>query len=173
MQFRFVTPSLAKLDELDLEVLVATFHSDVRPCRGIVGLCDFRMGGRLSKLLTSGFVTGAWGEVLMLPGKPFLTVDKLLLFGAGPEHELDAERAKALIHDYFVRLDKLRARAAAVELPGRANGVLSPAEAARLLLDEAQHDWGPFAWTLAESTDDRTVIESLVQEQRRRQRRGL
>lgn len=171
MLFRFVTPSLAALDDLDSEVLVATLHSDVRPCRGVVGLCDFRMGGRISKLLATGFMTGNMGEVVMVPGKPFLTFDKLLLFGAGPLAELGLDRVRELLQSFFERLEKLRARAAVVELPGRALGTVGPGDAAKLMLREAQREWECDAWSLAEPPEGRAVIEALVQEQRRRLRR--
>ncbi|MBL8742851.1 MAG: hypothetical protein JNK04_17200, partial [Myxococcales bacterium] len=74
---------------------------------------------------------------------------------------------------FFERLDKLRARSAVVELPGRALGTIAPADAARLMLREAQREWEADQWTLAEPPEGRAVIEALVQEQRRRLRRGL
>jgi len=173
MLFRFVAPSLAKLDELDTEVLVATLHTDVRPARGVVGLCDFRMGGRISKLLRSGFVTGSFGEVVMVPGKPFLSFDKILLFGAGSHAELTLARFQSLVVSFYQRLSKLRARVAVVELPGRAHSIISPTDAAHVLLQEAQRDRDCDWWTLVEASEGREVIESLVQEQRRRFRREL
>jgi hypothetical protein len=172
MLFRFVAPTLAKLDELDTEVLVATLHSDVRPARGVAGLCDFRMGGRISELLRSGFVTGAHGEVVMVPGKPFLSFDKLLLFGAGPVLEMSVARMAGLVAAYFDRLERLRARVAVVELPGRAHASVSPAEAGQVMLREALRERECDSWTLVESADGRAVIEALAQEQRRRMRRG-
>lgn len=173
MLFRFVAPSLSKLDELDTEVLVATLHSDVRPARGVVGLCDFRMGGRISRLLRSGFVTGEHGEVVMVPGKPFLTFDKILLFGAGPLAGLDLSRFEQLVKSFYERLAKLRARVAVVELPGRAHQTITASDAARVVLEEAQRDRECDWWTLVEQPEGRGVIETMVQEQRRRIRRGI
>lgn len=173
MLFRFVAPSLSSLDDLDTEVLVATVHADLRPARGVVGLCDFRMGGRISKLLRSGFVTGARGEVVMVPGKPFLSFDKILLFGAGPSSELDVGRFEELVVSFYERLGKLRARVAVVELPGRADNRISASDAANIVLRESQKDRECDGWTLVESLDARAVIETLVQEQRRRIRRGI
>jgi hypothetical protein len=173
MLFRFVAPSLAKLDELDSEVLVATVHTDVRPARGVVGLCDFRMGGRISKLLQSGFVSGAHGEVVMVPGKPFLSFDKILLFGAGPIAEMKIARFDELVTSFYRRLAKLRARVAVVELPGRAHGSIAPNEAGQAVLRESQRDRECDWWTLVESPEGRGVMEALVQEKRRRIRRGI
>ena len=44
MQLRFVSRELAALDELDVEVLVASVFSDVRPAQGVAALCDWRLG---------------------------------------------------------------------------------------------------------------------------------
>src|SRR5262249_17344054 len=79
-ELRFVPPELARLDEIDCEVLACTVWSDVRPSHGLAGLCDWRLGGRLSDLERRGLVTGALGEVVLVPGKPRLTFDKLLVF---------------------------------------------------------------------------------------------
>jgi hypothetical protein len=129
-------------------------------------------GGRISELLRSGFVTGAYGEVVMVPGKPFLSFDKLLLFGAGPVLEMSVARMAGLVAAYFDRLERLRARVAVVELPGRAHASVSPAEAGQVMLREALRERECDSWTLVESADGRAVIEALAQEQRRRMRRG-
>lgn len=171
MLFRFVPPELAKLDELDTEVLVATLPTDVRPCRGVLGLCDFRMGGRLSKLMRAGRITGELGEVVMVPGKPLLSFEKLLLFGTGPLEALDLEVFEQLLRSFFVKLTKLKARVAVVELPGRAYGKIAAPMAAQALVTEANRDWDCDAWTLVEDQEGRAVTEALVSEQRRRFRR--
>ena len=83
MDLRFTTPELRKLDLLGTEVLVSTLASDERPPHGVTGLLDFRLAGRISRLIHKGFATGRVGEVLLVPGKPKLPFDKLLLFGVG------------------------------------------------------------------------------------------
>lgn len=173
MLFRFVTPELSKLDELDTEVLVATLPTDVRPCRGVLGLCDFRMGGRLSRLMRSGMLTGELGEVVMVPGKPLLTFDKLLVFGTGPVGGIDLPVFETLLRSFFGRLTRLKARVAVVELPGRAYGRIQANVAAQALVSEANRDWDCDAWTLIEDQEGRAVTEAIVSEQRRRFRREL
>ena len=89
MELRFISPDLASLDDLDAEVLACSVWSDARPSHGVAGLCDFRMAGRISRLERDASVTGALGEVVMLPGKPRLTFHKLLVFGAGARARVD------------------------------------------------------------------------------------
>ena len=50
VELRFVTPELPRLDEIDSEVLACAVWSDARPSHGVAGLCDWRLGGRISDL---------------------------------------------------------------------------------------------------------------------------
>src|SRR5438874_9265009 len=65
----FLASDLAKWDQLEgaPEALVLPFFSDERPLRGAAGLCDWRLCGRLSRLLASGRVQGQWGETTLYP----------------------------------------------------------------------------------------------------------
>ena len=170
MQLRFVAPELAALDELDVEVLVASVFSDVRPAQGVAALCDWRLGGRLSRLMREGFVTGHRGEVVMVPGKPKLAFDKVLLFGVGPKAGFDVEVFTELVRSVLRALANLRVRSAVVELPGRAQRLIEATEAADIVLSEAEHETECDAWTLIENVDARTVMEQHAAERRRRRR---
>ncbi|HEX2674873.1 MAG TPA: M17 family peptidase N-terminal domain-containing protein, partial [Polyangiaceae bacterium] len=89
MDLRFSTPELRKLDLLGTEIIVSTIASDERPPHGVTGLLDFRLAGRISRLIQAGFATGKVGEVLLIPGKPKLPFDKILLFGIGKRSEFN------------------------------------------------------------------------------------
>jgi hypothetical protein len=173
VELRFVPPELARLDEIDSEVLACTVWSDVRPSHGIAGLCDWRLGGRLSDLERSGLVTGSFGEVVLLPGKPRLTFDKLLVFGAGPRASFGEDAFRALVLRMLATMEGLLARTGVVELPGRHDGLISAEQAANILLACAgrkpEHD----AWTLVEDHDGKQRIVQHMIEERRRVRRVL
>lgn len=79
MELHFVAPELRRLDEIPTEVLACSLFSDTLPPRGIAGLVSWRLAGRVERLLEGGFLTGQAGEVLLLPGRPRLTADKVLL----------------------------------------------------------------------------------------------
>jgi hypothetical protein len=83
VELRFSLPSLRKLDLLGTEVILSALAEDEQPPHGLSGLLDWRMAGRISALIERGFVTGKLGEVVLLPGKPKLPFDKVLLFGIG------------------------------------------------------------------------------------------
>ena len=77
-------PDGTEVDLVDLGELDLPFFADERPLRGAAGLCDWRLCGKLSQVLQRGRVTGALGEVTLVPGRPRLPFDKLLLVGCGP-----------------------------------------------------------------------------------------
>ena len=173
MELRFIPPGLESLDEYDSEVLACTVWSDERPSHGVAGLCDWRMAGRISELQRCGFITGALGEAVMLPGKPRLTFDKLLLFGAGDRATFDEETFAGVVAKILSTMEGLCARVCVIELPGR-HGDLIPAErAADILLASAgrrrEHD----VWTLVENAAAKERITQHMIEERRRVRRIL
>ena len=168
MDLRFTTPELRKLDLLGTEVLVSTLASDERPPHGVTGLLDFRLAGRISRLIENGFATGRVGEVLLVPGKPKLPFDKLLLFGIGKQAEFNDPVFRAVLDKILRTLEGLRARTAVVELPGRHFDAISPERAADILLESAggqkEHD----VWTLIEPPEaQRAITQHMIQERRR------
>src|SRR5690242_5844952 len=150
MELRFVTPELASLDDLDSEVLACSIWSDARPSHGLAGLCDWRLAGRISALERAGLVTGELGEVVLVPGKPRMTYDKLLLFGAGPRSRFDEDVFRDVVLRMLTTMEGLSTRSLVAELPGRHDGLIPAERAADVLLAFAgrkpEHD----VWTLVE-----------------------
>jgi hypothetical protein len=171
VELRFIIPELARLDELDSEVLACTVWSDARPSHGLAGLCDWRLAGRLSDLERRGHVSGELGEVVMVPGKPRLTFDKILVFGAGPREGFGEEAFRRVVLQMLATMEGLLARVSVVELPGRHDGLIAADRAADILLDCAgrkpEHD----VWTLVEDADGKQRITQHMIEERRRVRR--
>lgn len=172
MDLRFTLPSLRKLDLSGTEVLVAALTSDERPPHGVAGLVDFRLAGRLSRLVQTGFASGAIGEVLLIPGKPRLPFDKVLLFGVGPLADYTELAFRAVLGKVLSTLEGLRARTAVVELPGRHRDAIAPERAADILLEMAggrpEHD----VWTLVEPAEAQRIITQHMIQERRRVRQG-
>lgn len=168
MDLRFVPPHLRRLDLAGTEVLAACLAADERPPHGVVGLVDWRLARRISRLIEQGFATGAVGEVLLVPGKPRLPFDKVLIFGIGPATGFDERVFRAVVEQMLTTLEGLRARTAVVELPGRHLDAIEPERAADILLERAggkpEHD----VWTLVEpAVAQRTITQHMIQERRR------
>jgi cytosol aminopeptidase family protein len=170
MELRFVAPELTKLDQSGTELLLLGLFSDDRPPAGVAGLIDWRSAGRLSRIMLGGFATGELGEVLMLPGKPSLAFDKVILFGAGKRAELDEGVFAALIERMLKTAEGLRTRTLVAELPGRHADAIPPERAASILLEAAQGKPEHDVWTLVEGAAAQKAIAKHLQEQRRRAR---
>jgi hypothetical protein len=127
MGISLLTPELAKwdllgeTDEERPELLALPFFADERPLRGAAGLADWRLCGRLSRMLLAGRVDGGFGEATLLPanGLPFRT---LVLYGLGDTErftELRYLEAAKAIRDLARHLGVNRY---ALPLPGRSTG---------------------------------------------------
>jgi hypothetical protein len=173
MELRFVHPSLTHLDDLDSEVLMCSVWSDTRPSHGVAGLCDFRLGGWISSLERQGCITGELGETVLLPGKPRLAFEKLVMFGAGPRAAFDERVLEALVGSILRAADDLGARAVVLELPGRQDGVIAAERAADILLATVGREREYDVWTLVETAEGRQRILQHTIEERRRIRRPM
>jgi hypothetical protein len=168
MDLRFITPQLRRLDLAATEVLVATLVEDERPPHGVAGLVDWRLAGRVSRLLLSGYATGQLGEVLLMPGKPKLPFDKVIFFGVGPRDAMSERTFRTVIEKILDTLEGLRARTAVVQLPGRHFDAIVPERAADILLESASTRTEHDIWTLIETSEaQRAITQHMVTERRR------
>jgi hypothetical protein len=167
VDIRFLPPDLRRLDETSVELAACTFWLDERPMRGLAGLLDWRLAGRLSALLASGFVRGDEGEALLVPGKPHLPFEKALLVGLGPRAAFDEGVFKRAVTRLARTLEGLRVRKAVVELPGRGVGAIDPERAIAAALEclgtAPEHD----AWWLVEDAAAQKVVEQRVRSSQR------
>jgi hypothetical protein len=170
MELRFTLPQLRKLDLAGTEVLVCALAEGERPPKGVAGLIDWRLVGRISRLVASGFVSGVLGETLLVPGRPKLPFDKILFFGVGSTRDFSESVFRSVVERVLTTLEGLKARTAVVELPGRHFDGITPERAADILLEMAggrpEHD----AWTLIEPLEAQKVIAQQTILERRRVR---
>src|ERR1700741_4365170 len=119
MDVRFVAPDWENLDALRSEAILTPFFSDERPLAGVLGLIDWRMCGFVSRMVVRGDVRGGRGEPVVGPLTPRFTVDKLFLFGLGPESDFDDAVMRDTTERMFDVLAQAQVRATAIVLPGR------------------------------------------------------
>jgi len=170
VDFRFISPSLTALDEHGAEVVACCVWSDERPLRGLAGLLDWRLAGRISRLAKETFVKGTPGEVLCMQGKPRLPFDKVILVGAGAREAFDAGACKEATLALVRTLEGLHVKRAVVELPGRSGARIAPEIAAEIALGATRDSDAHDAWVLVESTEGQAKIASRANEERRRER---
>jgi len=136
-----LTADLAKWDEAEpRDALLLPFFADERPLRGAAGLADWRLCGRLSRLLKARRATGGVGETLLMPPGKRLKFARVMLFGLGESKgyrderfRSDVRRIRAVAHDAGIA-------EYAIQAPGRASGLIGARRALELWMDEAEQD---------------------------------
>ncbi len=78
---------LGDLDTLPGDGIGLFCWSDARPLAGVTGLLDWRLCGALTAALQREVITGAWGDVLLMPSTPRLSRRRVFLFGLGDSRE--------------------------------------------------------------------------------------
>lgn len=173
MEVRFVSPDIRRLDELKGEVLALPFFEDERPLRGALGLIDWRLCGRISRMLLNGRVSGALAERILIPAQPRLPFQKLMLFGSGCVDALDDAVFSAVIEDMLTTLDRARVRQSVIALPGRALDKIRPEVAMRIFLGRSALHPEQDQVTLIEPPEAQREMLVVFERERRRERSEL
>jgi cytosol aminopeptidase family protein len=110
------------LDELSVEALCLPMYQIVKQPTAVAGCADWRLCGRIAKLLLKGIFKGEDGETLLMPAMGRLGADCIFLFGLGEPRELRdsdvAKRAEDMV-SVLENAKMTRVAVAAPELPGR------------------------------------------------------
>jgi hypothetical protein len=159
----FLAPELAKWDAASVDALALGFFHDERPLRGAAGIADWRLGGRLTRLIKAGRIGGKKGEVLLLPPtRKRLTFPRIFLFGLGPSESYDEARFRDDIRRMRAVLHKAGFLRYALQPPGRATGLIAARRALELWLDQGKKDGLEAEVTLIESTSgQKEMAEAL------------
>jgi hypothetical protein len=107
----------APIDRARADLAIVCFASTDRPLRGAAGRADWRLCGRLSRLIAAGRIAGHAGEAVLLPGGGGLRAPRVLALGLGPGSSLGPAAAAALARDAMGRGLALRAAVIALGLP--------------------------------------------------------
>jgi len=129
MDLSYYPLTMEALDQADAEALCLFVSEDERPLTGLAGLVDWRLSGRLSRMIRAGLVIGAAGEALLTPPGMRLAFRKLFVFGLGSART-DDELAGRLA-DALRRLSQAGVKDAALQLPAR----LAPERGVRTLME--------------------------------------
>lgn len=162
---------LVRWDEAPHDALVLPTFADDRPLRGAAGLADWRLCGRLSRLVKAQKADAARGEAMMLPPGRRLPFSRVFWFGLGDSRGYNEDRYRADV----VWIARVLADAGvvdyALQAPGRAVGLLGARRALELLLDAVPtFDRGQVA--LIEDAAGQKDIAELLRKQRARGQEG-
>ncbi|MCP4198706.1 MAG: hypothetical protein GY762_16290 [Proteobacteria bacterium] len=115
----FITPELARLENVSARVLVLYRFAEMKPLQGMASLVDWRLYGHLSKLVINGFLKGEGEESLLMPLGRLLPQQYLLVFGLGERAEFTKKSFFTSAKRTFETIRKLGHRDMVLTLPGR------------------------------------------------------
>ena len=118
MRLELRAATLDALDRLSVDTLVLFVSEADAPPSGLTGLADWRLAGRLSRWLGSGFFGGRPGEKLLMPGMERLYIQRVVGIGIGDPATLDAAALLALGRTVGAALSNVKVESAACSVPG-------------------------------------------------------
>ncbi len=155
---------LARWDEAKRDTLVISVFKDERPLRGAAGLADWRLCGRLSKLVKANKVAADARETLMLPAGRRLAFSKILWFGLGESKGYTDDRFRRDLAWIIDVVAKASITDWAFQLPGRASGLIGARRAIEIMLDDESLGDKPI--TLIEDPAGQKDIAEVLRSQR-------
>jgi hypothetical protein len=127
---------LSRWDESARDCLVLPVFKDDRPLRGAAGLADWRLCGRLSRLLKTNKASADAGETLMLPPGRRLRFKRVMWFGLGVAKGYNDERFKKDLSWIRGVVKSAGVTDWSLQAPGRASGLIGARRAVELMLDD-------------------------------------
>jgi hypothetical protein len=136
---------LETLDALEgIEALCLFIGEDERPLRGTSGYVDWRLCGRLSRVIQDGFFTGAQNDALLLPADGRFPIWRIFAIGIGRSRSLTPDALGRALGKAAETLHKAQVQSVALEVPGEGvldDGVRAGALSSRFLpaFSDASH----------------------------------
>lgn len=155
---------LARWDETARDTLVLPVFKDDRPLRGAAGLADWRLCGKLSRLVKSSRATAEHGETMMLPPGRRLKFKRVIWFGLGDAKGYTDDRFRKDLAWIREVVTGAGATDWAVQAPGRASGLIGARRAVEIILEDQSLTEQPI--TLLEDPAGQKDIAELLRAQR-------
>jgi hypothetical protein len=155
---------LARWDETARDCLVLPVFRDDRPLRGAAGLADWRLCGKLSRLLKAERATADAGETLLLPPGRRLRFSRVMWFGLGDAKAYSDDRFRKDLAWILGVVTKAGVTDWAMQMPGRASGLIGARRAVEIILEDQLLVDQPI--TLLEDPAGQKDIAELLRSQR-------
>jgi len=127
---------LARWDETARDCLVLPVFRDDRPLRGAAGLADWRLCGRLSRLVKAGKANASDGEAMLMPPGRRLRFQRILWLGLGDAKGYSDARFRTDLARICEVATKAGVKELAMQPPGRASGLIGARRAVELILED-------------------------------------
>jgi cytosol aminopeptidase family protein len=155
---------LARWDESKRECLALPVFRDDRPLRGAAGLADWRLCGKLSRLIKSNKTTAEAGESILLPPGRRLKFGTIMWFGLGDSKGYSDDRFRKDLTWILEVVTKAGVTNWALQAPGRASGLIGARRAIEIILEDRL--LGDHTIALLEDPAGQKDIAELLRSQR-------
>jgi len=155
---------LSRWDEAKRDCLVLPVFKDDRPLRGAAGLVDWRLHGRLSRLVKANKASAEAGETMLLPPGRRLEFRRILWFGLGDAKGYSEDRFRRDLAWILGVVTKAGVTEWAMQMPGRASGLIGARRAVEIILEDQLLVDQPI--TLLEDPSGQKDIAELLRGQR-------
>lgn len=118
MKIQFLRPDLHIMDHVAADTCVVSLFEGERPPRGVSGLIDWRLCGRLSYMIVQGQLSGRFREAVLFPSYSRLPATRVCAYGLGRLSEFSPARAREACWFIADSLHKMRATSFITALPG-------------------------------------------------------
>ncbi|HTE52898.1 MAG TPA: M17 family peptidase N-terminal domain-containing protein [Kofleriaceae bacterium] len=136
MTVQFLSCELPRWEDAGGDALILTFFRDERPLRGATGLADWRLCGRLSRLIKLGRMRGDRGETLLMPPGRRLPFRRIILFGLGSTASFNDGVYRGHVRRIRQVTRQAGIRDFALQPPGRATGLVAARRALEMWIEE-------------------------------------
>ena len=155
---------LARWDESARDCLVLPVFKEDRPLRGAAGLADWRLCGRLSRLLKANRANADAGETMMLPPGRRLRFQRVMWFGLGESKGYTDDRFRKDLAWILGVVTGAGITDWSLQLPGRSSGLIGARRAVEIMLEDQLLIDQPI--TLLEDPAGQKDIAELLRSQR-------
>jgi len=118
MKIQLLRPDLHLLDHVNVDTVVLGVFQEDRPPRGLAGLLDWRLLGRLGNLVAQQKFAGGYRESLLLPTYGRIPAQRICVFGLGALEEFSPKRYQESCWYIGEILARLRTSSFLLSLPG-------------------------------------------------------
>ena len=122
------------IDRIETEVVILPFFSDERPLKGAAGLIDWRMRGKISRLIIEGRLSGGKGESTLFLPDYRISAKKILMAGLGDSSRFNESELKEAGARIIQQMAHINVKEFTVALPPKKLSSLESTDATGALL---------------------------------------
>ncbi len=134
MKIDVIEQDLHKIDEVRVDLIIASAFAEDRPFKGLAGLIDWRMCGPLSRLAIDKFLTGELREALLMPCSNRLPSSLIVVVGLGSRANF-LSTAMAAFDKISSVIKGLKVKEILMDLPGLNQNIIGVNRAVKMFMD--------------------------------------